>query len=173
MDPFIAFLIFIVAIALDLLASQTWLGPYFRFGIPIYYRRANYIYQGEPQAAAKALTELFHSRPAHPSIRFKVLPGKPTAIAFQEAMFENRGGFKYLPVIHSLARLHPDSVSVTGSINWYVIFTLIYLASRIPVDPSLIFIAVVVVIIFVMSYLAQAGINNRILAEIQKAPGPQ
>ena len=37
MDSFYAFLLFAGLLVLETLAAQSWLAPYFRMGIPVYY----------------------------------------------------------------------------------------------------------------------------------------
>ena len=97
-------------------------------------------------------------------------PSLPNYIAFRETLFENRGGFKYLPVIHSLIHLRPDGDSTTGGgtltvsgyLNIYVIFILVYLIARIRTEPSFLFVAALLLIIFGLSFATQAALNRRI-----------
>jgi hypothetical protein len=166
MDPFYAFLIFAVLLVLENLAAQTWLSLYFRIGLPVYYRRAalERPLTGETDAA---LNQAFEATPVHPSIRFKHLD--PRTIALREALFENRAGFRYLPVMHSTLRIHPVSqtAALTGYINLSVLFIIIYAIQRAVVERSFIPVAALVLLVLVLSYLAQVSLNNRILAALQ------
>jgi hypothetical protein len=162
LDPFYAFLIFVVLLALENLAAQTWLGPYFRFGIPVAFQRGDLNGSFDLPDQARVLSEKFRSNPVHPSIRFKPLGERQ--VAFREALFENRGGVRYLPVMHSLIRLHPERgmFTLTGYLNWYVLAAFIYVLYRSLDDRSFIPVAVLVVFIFALSYAVQAGVNRSI-----------
>lgn len=168
MEPFTAFLIFVVLVALEFLLSQNWAGVYYRFGIPVFYRRGQLAGTLSTDSLPQTLMDRFTSRPEHPSIRFKALA--PGQIAFRETFFENRGGFRYLPVMHSLLRLHPEqnSFHITGYLNWYVLFILVYLVLRSLEDRTFIPVAVLVVFILALSFVAQYAINQRLVKEIQE-----
>jgi hypothetical protein len=130
--------------------------------------------EGFDQETASTLQERFRGRPAHPSIQFHPLPGG--ALAFREKLFENRGGFKYLPVMHSTARLHPENgqIKVTGYLNLWVIFTLGYSAYRAAVEPGFVPVALLVLLVLVLSFATQAGINRQVaraLTEVASSPG--
>lgn len=165
MDPFYGFLIFAFLVFLELLLAQTWVGAYFRLGIPIAIRtRALPAQTGLPSGdeLARRLDERFRTRPLHPSLRFKVVA--PGTIAYREVLFENRSGVRYIPVMHSVLRLLPEQgrVSVTGYVNWYVIFALIYMALRIQDDSSFVIVAVLVLVVLVVSYLTQSAVNTQV-----------
>jgi hypothetical protein len=160
-DPFYAFLIFAVLLSLEHMAAQAWLGPYFRFGIPVFQHRTKLAFNDLPEAA-RALGEKFRASPTHPSIRFRAIGERQ--VAFREQLFENRGGARYLPVMHSLIRVQPErrALVLTGYLNWYVLAALIYVVYRSMQDRSFIPVAVLVVFIFGLSYAVQAGVNRRI-----------
>jgi hypothetical protein len=166
LDPFYAFLIFVVLLALENLAAQTWLGPYFRFGIPVAFQRGELNGSLDLPGEARALSEKFRANPIHPSIRFKPLGERQ--VAFREALFENRGGVRYLPVMHSLIRLHPERrlFTLTGYLNWYVLAALAYVLYRSLDDRSFIPVALLVVFIFALSYAVQASVNRSIASTI-------
>lgn len=173
-DPFYAFLIFLAAAALDVLCAGVWLPVYYRFGIPLYSRRRrlNDLAGSEIETSrlAAALSERFRARPEHPSILFKALSERE--IAAREKLFENRGGIRYLPVVHSLIRLHPEreSVTVMGYINAYVLVALVYAAYRSTQETSFIPVALLILVVLGLSYAAQAGLNHHILDQITLDP---
>lgn len=176
MDTFTAFLIFAALIALEALASQTWLPLYFRFGIPVSVQRRSLAGSAaEPGALARRLEQRFTGRPQHPSILFRPLPGNdPGAadLAFREQLFENRGGFKYLPVMHSLVRLRPErqSLIVTGYLNWYVLYILGYLVYRSLDDRSFLIVAALILFVLALSYAGQAAVNAQVAEELHALP---
>jgi len=180
LDPFIAFIIFALLIVLDILAQQRWLAPYYSFGLPVSYSRKKlttriWLKNGAApsvvftDAAAQDLEERFRGRPAHPSIQFHPLPGG--GLAFREKLFENRGGFKYLPVMHSTARLNPErgQVSVTGYLNLWLIFTLGYVAYRVAIEPSFVPVALLALVVLLISYAAQHGLNRQVATSLSEA----
>lgn len=173
-DPFYAFLIFVAAAAFDILCAGAWLPVYYRFGIPLYSRgrRLNDLTKPEIETnrLAAALSDRFRARPEHPSILFKALSERE--IAAREKLFENRGGFRYLPVMHSLIRLHPerDSVAVVGYINAYVLVALVYAAYRSAQETSFIPVAVLILVVLGLSYAAQSSLNHHILDQTTLDP---
>ena len=168
MDLFIAFLAFVVLIALEFLLSQYWMGAYFRFGIPLYHRRGRIYSSANAETLSQALIHQFSGRTEHPSIRFKALA--PGQVAFRETLFENRGGFRYLPVMHSLLRLHPEQggYSLTGYLNWYVLYILVYLILHSIEDRTFVPIAVLVLFLLALSYAAQFGIHQQVAEKIEE-----
>jgi hypothetical protein len=168
LDPFYAFLIFAVLLALENMAAQMWLAPYFRFGIPVHVQRVNPAEPVHLPQATKALSEKFRANPEHPSIRFKLFGERQ--VAFREVLFENRGGVRYLPVMHSLVRLHPDrgTLALTGYLNWYVLAALVYVVYRSLSDRSFIPVAVLVVFIFGLSYAVQSAVNVRVAEALSR-----
>jgi len=179
MDPFYAFLIFAALLVLERMAASTWLAVYYRFGIPVMviHRRLEAgerldLETFEPKALAKALNGLFRARPDHPSIQFKALAAERKSraeVAFHESLFETRAGFRYLPVTHALARLRLDEgvVSVTGYLDWYALFVLVYVVLATLQDRSFIFIAIIVVILFGVSYQFQKAVNGLVAERIE------
>jgi len=167
MDPFYSFLIFALVLALDLLAGQFWWKWYYRFGLPVLVSRREWAAAAPSALAAPALAEsltpTFHGRPEHPSIRFKPLSER--LVAFREVLFENRGGGRYLPVMHYTLRLHPDerSLSVTGYLNGYVMVALAYLVYRAWAEPSFLPVAALILIILSLSFIAQVSVSRRVL----------
>lgn len=175
MDALTAFFLFAALLAFDFLSAQNWLPLYFRFGLPVFFLRAG-AKPPRPAAApipteqmARALEAGFKGRPQHPSIRFKALT--PNGIALRETLFENRGGFKYLPVMHSYIRLDParGRLTITGSLNAYTLFVIGYLVYRSLTEPSYIPVAILILVVLAISYAAQAGINQNIAREILSA----
>jgi hypothetical protein len=163
MDLFYAFLVFALVLAFELMAHLMWFGPYFRFGIPIFHKRQALTRPLGPAEAAQALEPAFHGRPEHPSIRFKVI-GERT-LAVREALFENRAGFRYLPVMHAALRLDRQdaTAALTGYLNWYVLVTLVYIAYRASVERSFIPVAILVLFLFGLSFAAQVSLNRRVI----------
>lgn len=169
MDTFTAFFLFAALLAGDFLAAQTWLPVYYRFGLPVYFLSAGS--KPAPAAipseqAARALEAAFKSRPQHPSIRFKALGSN--GIALHETLFENRGGFRYLPVMHSYIRLDParGRLNITGSINAYALFVIGFLVYRSLAEPPFIPVAILILVVLAISYAAQAGLNQQIAREV-------
>jgi hypothetical protein len=154
-----------VIIALELAAAQSWFGPYFRFGIPIYFRRETAPVRSGLKGAD--LEPRFTNRPQLPRIRFKSLSRQ--WIAFHEAFFENRGTVHYVPVMHSSVQLDPQKnrLTIIGYLDWYVIFTFIYLVLRSLDDPSFSFVGVLVLFIFSLSYFVQRNINHHVAEELK------
>lgn len=177
MDTFYAFLIFALLLVVDLFAQQRWLALYYRLGLPVFFVRApaaknNPLRPAQwTQETARDLEARFRGRPAHPSIQFRLLPGG--ALAFRERLFENRGGFKYLPVIHSTARLHPQrgQVTVTGYLNLWVIFTLGYILYRSTVEAGFLPVALLALLVLALSFAAQAGINRQVARDLSGEAG--
>ncbi len=179
MDSLTGFFLFAVILVLEFLAQQTWFQPYYRIGIPLLRVRSSVHpwpadLPRDGHAVAQALAPLFGSSPEHPTLHFKAF--SPQYIAFRETLFENRGGFKYLPVIHSLIHLRPDGDSTTGGgtltvsgyLNIYVIFILVYLIARIRTEPSFLFVAALLLIIFGLSFATQAALNRRIAGALSR-----
>lgn len=170
MDHFYAFLIFAVLVVLENMAEQSWLAPYYRLGIPIFFTRRplKLVASPDPKTLAKAMETRFTTTVQHPSIRFKALPGRGLLLAFHEALFENRRGVRYLPVMHSLARVDAENqrLSVIGWLDWYVMFTLGYLLVTSLADTSFIPIAVVVLLLFSISYFSQSALNRRVAEQV-------
>jgi len=169
MDPFYAFIFFAALVVLENLAAQAWAAPYFRLGIPVFFSRAALSGPLDEAQAAQALEARFKGGPLHPSIHFKHLA--PGQIALREALFENRGGVRYLPVMHSMVRLgpQPGQAILTGCLNWWVLAALAYTGFRSAADRSFIPVALLVLFILGFSYILQAGVSRRIvgaLAEI-------
>lgn len=155
-------------LALDFLAAMNWFGPYFRFGIPLYVRRA-----GRRRTAAPALETLqqtIQDRPNMPHLRFKFIA--PGIMAFREAFFESGNGIRYLPVMHSAVQVEaePGEVTLTGYMNWYVLFTLIYMLLRALDDPSFSLVAVLILFVFGLSYLIQRSVNQAVAEALEQAP---
>jgi hypothetical protein len=171
MDPFYAFILFAMLVALETLAAQAWLPAYFRFGIPIYVRSAACAVPFDPSEAAGRLQESLKSSPMHPSIRFQAFNERQ--LAFREALFENRGGIKYLPVMHSLIRLRPGgrALTLTGYLNWSILAALLYLVYRTLTDRSFIPVAILVLFILTLSYVFQSGANGRVIGSINDLLG--
>ncbi len=188
MDHFYAFLTFAVILALEWLARETWLAVYYRIGIPVNIIRGGAQGKAPGQAAASpveadgtgslknlaaALDERFKNRPgppalpALPALRFKLLSGG--AIAFRETLFNARGGPRYFPVMHSFIKIDPGrgDARVTGWLNWYVVFLLVYLVLNSIADQSFLFVAVLVLVLFGLSYAAQAAVNRAALEEVR------
>lgn len=168
MDPFYAFLIFILLLALDIFASQTWLGAYYRFGIPIYIRRVRPKSPLDPAHLISALEASFKSSPLNPSLRFRPVGGN--AIAMRESLFENRTGLRYLPVFHTTLFDSADGsqTTITGFLNWYVLGTLLYIIYRTIGDSTYGVVAVLVVVIFLISYAGQMSVANRVGKAIEE-----
>lgn len=172
MDTLTAFFLFAALLAFDFLSAQSWLPFYYRFGLPVFFlsagsKPARPLNPSIPtEQMARALDATFKGRPQHPSIRFKALASN--GIALREALFENRGGFKYLPVIHSYIRLDPSRsrLTITGSINAYTLFVIGYLVYRSLNDLSFIPVAILILGLLAISYVAQVSINSNISREI-------
>jgi hypothetical protein len=159
-----------VVLALDFLAASSWFGPYFRFGIPLYIRRTGFR-RVAASPAPEALQQALQGRPNMPHLRFKFIT--PGLMAFREAFFEGGNGIRYLPVMHSAAQVDAGDgrVALTGYMNWYVLFTLIYMVLRSLDDSSFILVAVLVLFVFGLSYFAQWGINQAVAEALEHAPG--
>ncbi len=189
MDHFYAFLIFALLLVLEQMAANAWLAVYYRYGIPVMWTRRRLAVEAvppgrldpetiDPRELAKALTGLFKARPDHPSIQFRALKTRSNShveLAFHESLFEARAGFRYIPVTHALARLRLDQgdVTVTGYIDWYVLFVLVYLVLNSIRDQSFIFIAVIVVILFGVSYLFQRAVGRLVAERIETVMAQQ
>jgi hypothetical protein len=174
-EPLTAFFLFAALLAFDLLSAVNWLPLYFRIGLPVYFLTAG-SKPAHPLTApltaeqtARMLEATFKSRPQHPSIHFKALA--PGGVALREALFENRGGFRYLPVMHSTIRLDPSRsrLTITGGINAYALFVIGYLIYRSLVDTAFIPVAILILVVLALSYAAQAGINQQIAREITRS----
>ncbi len=176
MDPFYSFLAFALILAVELMATQSWLALYFRIGIPVYAARrklAQDIAAPEGLDAgrlAKSLDENFKNRPGMPAARFKpIAGGLSTSLAFHETLFDPHSRSRYLPVMHSLVRIHPlrGMVTVTGYLNWYVLFILVYLVFSTIADRTFVFVDVVVVLILALSYIAQGTLDGMVAKEVE------
>jgi len=173
MDPLIAFALFAVLLVLESLAAQRWSRPYFRLGIPIFFTRTALDQSLDAGQAAQALNRRFTSSPHHPSIRFKSIG--PNQIALREVLFENRGGIRYLPVMHSLVRLHQQQglITLTGYLNWSILAALVYIFYRSMAERSFIPVGLLIIFILSLSYLFQAAVTGRIGQELQKMAASQ
>jgi hypothetical protein len=171
MDPFYAFVAFVVLVALETLASQAGLPAYFRIGLPIFIGRRPNPNRLKAGQLAPLLAERLQVSAGHNSIRPRVL--SDSEIVLQERLFENRPGGRYLPVMHSLLRLDPTRGQVTllGFLNLYVLAAVAYAVYRSLGDRSFIPVAILIVLLLMVSYVLQAGLNQRILsAASQDAP---
>ena len=171
-DLFYAFLAFAVLISLELLATLTWFGPYYRIGVPVVIRRRALAQPQDAAVLTPPLNTHFINQPLHPSIQFHVLDA--ATLAFRERFFENRGGFKYLPVLHSLVMLDPKpapgapggSAAVIGYVDWYVIYILIYMLIRSMQDDSFAIVAILVLFVLALSLITQLNISAKVADEI-------
>ncbi len=171
MDPFYAFLIFAVLLVLENLAAQSWAAPYFRLGIPVFFTRAALDGPLPEAQAAQALEAQFKGGPLNPTVRFK--PLGEGQIALREALFEPRGGIRYLPVFHALARIEPQSaqVTLTGYINVWVLAALAYMIYRAQADPGFVPVALLILFILAFSYVLQASVARRVVLAAQELSG--
>lgn len=175
MDTFTAFLIIVTLFFLERLAMNSWLGAYFRFGIPIYHRtarRENLAGAGSTAAntAAADLSSRFLSSPLHPSVEFKDV--RPNLVALREKFFENRAGARYLPVMHAALGWQdaPARVSLTGYLNWWVIAVVLYLFYQGTRELSFVPVAVLLGILFFLSYFLQADLFSKVFAAVTSQP---
>ena len=168
MDPFFAFIAFAVLITLETLAAQSGLPAYFRFGLPIFMGRRPDSNRQPASQLAPLLSERLQTSAGNPSIHLRVL--SPTEIALQERLFENRPGGRYLPVMHSLLRLDSarGQVTLIGFLNLYVLAAVGYAVYRSLGDRSFIPVALLIVLLLLVSYVLQAGLNQRILSAASK-----
>lgn len=168
MDPFYAFIIFAVLLVLENLAAQSWAAPYFRAGLPVFLARVALAGPLAEAQAAQALEAQFKGGPFNPSIRFK--PLGEGQIALREALFEPRGGVRYLPVFHALARIEPQAAraSLTGYINYWVLAALAYMLYRAQADPGFVPVALLILFILGFSYILQASVARRVIRAIQE-----
>lgn len=162
MDTIIAFLIFMLLLVGENLAAINWFPPYFWIGIPVYGSKHKLHNRILPENAVQILEKTFQNSVQHPSLKFKQIA--PNQIALREALFENRPGPKYLPIMHSRIRLHPTSgeFTITGVLNWYVLGVLIFIAYRVYNDFTFLPVALLILLIFGLSFAAQLGINQRL-----------
>jgi hypothetical protein len=164
MDPFYAFLIFAALVALETLAHQFALPGFFRIGLPVYLARR--AVTGRPTAAdlAAALANQVGPTQGLPVMHFPVL--SPSEIAVQERLFENRSRGRFLPVMHSALRLDSASsrLTITGYLNLYVLAAIGYIIYRTLQDQTFLPVGLLLLALFVMSYVIQASLNQRILA---------
>jgi hypothetical protein len=159
MDPFYAFLLFAVLVILENMAAQRWMPVYFRTGLPVFIRRVPLAGVPDTQAAVALLESAFQSGP-HAAVRFqKIAPGQ---VALRAELFAQRTGPRYLPVLHSLVELRANSVIVRGSLNWYILVALGYAVNRSYFDQTFIPVNILLIVIFVLSYLAQAAILEKV-----------
>ncbi len=164
MESLSAFIIIAGLFFLERFAVQAWMAAYFRFGILAYYRKAHHpSIPGASQAAAN-LSPRFTASMLHPSIEFKAV--RPGLVALREKLFENRGGVRYLPVMHAALRFHENGskVSVTGFFNLWVIAVLVYLFYQGSRDPSFVPVALLVGFILAVSFAFQAALYGRIVS---------
>ena len=155
-------------IALEFVAASNWFGPYFSFGLPIYIRHAGTHPGAEP--SAQALEQLMQNRPNTPRVRFKAIA--PRLTAFREAFFESGNRIRYLPVMHSAVSfdLERGGMTITGYLNWYVLFILVYMLLRSLDEPAFILVAVLIVVVLGLSYLMQWGINQAVTTALSVDP---
>jgi hypothetical protein len=179
METIIAFLIFAALLAFDLLATRAGLPVYFRFGLPVFYarRRLPESRRPLPKSALKALAMRFHGRPEYPSIEFLDLANTPPVLqaAMRERLFENRAGFRFLPVMRGLARHDPTSkcAAVVGWLNLWVLFTLGYLIYRASTEASYIPVAILILFVLGVSYYVQASVYRQVADTLQALPAAQ
>lgn len=116
------------------------------------------------EPSVPALEQRMHNRPGMPRVRFKAIA--PRLMAFREAFFEGGNRIRYLPVMHSAVSFDPDggALTVTGYLNWYVLFILIYMLLRSLDEPSFILVAVLILVVLGLSYLMQWGVNQAVAA---------
>lgn len=162
MDALAAFLIFVILLLAEFYAANAWFAPFYRFGIPIFAVKAKRAPAADLAAAAARLSQVFKSTPRHPSILFKPIDAEH--IALHENLFEHRAGIRYLPVMHTVIRYNraANTVSLNGYLNWSILAALAFLIYRVSVDPSFIPVAILLVVVFLVSYISQAALLQQI-----------
>ena len=165
MDPFYTFLVFAGVLVFEQLAARMWLPAYYRFGLPIFITRRNRNQRRTAGEMAQTLEGAFGGRAEHPTIRFRPLDER--VIAIHETLFENRGGFRYFPIMHSVLQVPPEknAIQVTGYINAYILVALVYLVYRACTETGFLPVAFLILFVLGVSYAAQSGINRRIVEE--------
>ncbi len=111
------FAAFIGILVLEMILSGLWVAPYFRYGIPIYFKTV-------PFCAVTSSSELSallsgESPPKwSPSQVFH--PISDNQLAFREKVFESKIGVRYFPIMHGLIVVSPleRSIVVKGFLNW-------------------------------------------------------
>ena len=168
MDPFYTFLVFTVVLILEQLAGQRWLKGYYLFGLPIFITQRNMGQLTHTADIAQALEQVIQEKPRQITLRFRVLNER--VIAIREALFENRAGFRYFPVMHTVLQTQPEKrqLQLIGYLNWYVLVALVYLVYRAATEPGFIPVAILILFVLIISYAAQAGINRQIVEEAAK-----
>ena len=149
------------------MASTNWFGAYFSFGLPIYLRRLD---SRAAEPSAQALEQRLLNRPGTPRLHFKTL--SPHLVAFREAFFESGNSVRYLPVMHSALSFDPngDAMTITGYVNWYVLFILVYMLLRALEEPDFILVAVLILVVLGLSYMMQWGVNQAVASALSAGP---
>lgn len=141
--------------------------------------------QAEAAGAQPAGTQSAGAQPAepqrhrllHPTLQFRVLPSSSGGgnvamlLAFRERLFEDRPGGRYLPILHSTARLNAAqagsaAATVTGYLNWTILYVIGYLVYRSAVDYPFTPVALLIGVVLLLSYAAQHSVNTRVANQI-------
>jgi hypothetical protein len=147
-----------------------------------------------PGELARALETRLQAQPGgeqtgrllHPTLQFRAIAAPSGAesdalLAFRERLFEDRPGGRYLPVMHSTARLSRSEhlnlaeaptaadVTVTGRLNWTILYVLGYLIYRGMQDTRFVPVALLIVVVLLLSYAAQNSVNAKVAQQIAAA----
>lgn len=163
MDPFIALLLFAVLLTGETLASHFFVPAYFQFGIPVYMSSGSLKEHQDRNEWSNHLNQVFQGNPVHPSIKFR--PVLTDTLAAREAIFENRAGGRYLPVMHLTIRFNSSRAkfTLTGYLNWSILAAAVYMVYRTLDERSFLPVAILVSLLFVVSYSLQTGLYHRVV----------
>ena len=163
MDPLYAFLIFAALVILETLAHQFAVPGFFRIGLPVFFARRSRPGTVTANDLATALATQVDPAQGLPILHFLVL--SPSEIAVQERLFENRARGRFLPVMHSTLRVDSagSQLTLTGYLNLYVLAAIAYIIYRAMQDQSFLPVGLLLLALFVISYVVQASLNQRII----------
>jgi len=129
MDQFAIYILTLLLFA-EILVSWTWMGFYFRYGLPVYRRKVR-INKFGPKFAEE-LERMHHSNVSLPLL-FRAISRRE--IAFREKAY-GIYWLRYAPVIRGLIHVSKDSkeIYITGLLNWYVILLIVFLPLMLALD---------------------------------------
>lgn len=118
MSPFVTGMSIVAAVAvLEIILSWKWHSLYFRFGLPIFWRRIERTESME-NVSLEELEKSAHTVAGTPLL-FRRIDAE--TIAFREKAFG--GSIHYVPIMHGLIRRNAGEpfVTLTGLANWWAV----------------------------------------------------
>lgn len=145
MDHLIIYILTLLLLA-EILVSWTWMGFYFRYGLPVYRRKVR-INKFGPNFAEEL--ERMHQSNVSLPLLFRAISRRE--IAFREKAY-GIYWLRYAPVIRGLIHVSEDrrEVHITGLLNWYVILLIVFLPLMLALEEVWSYYLVILAAVFII-----------------------